>query len=197
MICDGIAVRWAQPLPSPVRQPVLGPRDRARCLGLSVDGQARLRQRRVLLADALGDLFGEAAPVADATTCPWCGGPHGAVAAHGAAVSVAGTDGMLVAAATPSELHPVLGIDIAPVTADPARLSELGALLGVPPEQALRRWTEVEAVLKADGRGLRFDPDKVVVQEGVARLDREPGSYQLAGIDGPDGYWITVAWPLT
>ena len=41
----------------------------------------------------------------------------------------------------------------------------------------VRRWTAVEAVLKADGRGLRLAPDAVRIDGRSARLDGR--SYRL------------------
>ncbi|WP_371029322.1 4'-phosphopantetheinyl transferase superfamily protein [Pseudoclavibacter sp. JSM 162008] len=50
------------------------------------------------------------------------------------------------------------------------------------PAHDLERWTAVEAVLKADGRGLRVDPSFVRLASGEGRADRE----EHARISGDD-----------
>ena len=43
----------------------------------------------------------------------------------------------------------------------------------------MRRWVRAEAVLKADGRGLRVDPGAVVVRGALARIGDEPTPYRI------------------
>lgn len=59
--------------------------------------------------------------------------------------------------------------------------------------ELLRHWTRVEAVLKADGRGLRVDPALVRVSgDSVARIGDDPLRYRLVDASvGP--LMITVA----
>ncbi|WP_233265438.1 4'-phosphopantetheinyl transferase family protein [Leifsonia sp. AG29] len=102
--------------------------------------------------------------------CPDCGLSHGRpVLAEGALmVHVALTHSAGSAYAVAATLP--VGIDAEPVDTAPDRLSAIEAMSpgrGDP----LRRWTAVEAVLKADGRGLRVDPARVDVRRSRARLD--------------------------
>uniref|UniRef100_UPI001F563CE8 chemotaxis protein CheY n=2 Tax=Microbacteriaceae TaxID=85023 RepID=UPI001F563CE8 len=123
--------------------------------------------------------------------CARCGGPHGAVQVSGApwraAVSYAG--GAAVAAIHPDRATR-FAVD-AEVLADPVRDQAGGAPGG------LLRWVRVEAVLKADGRGLRGDPDAVVIEETAAgwraRMPPEPTTYAGREVDGPPGILVAVA----
>ncbi|MCB0913005.1 MAG: hypothetical protein KDB60_15450, partial [Propionibacteriaceae bacterium] len=87
-----------------------------------------------------------------------------------------------------------LGVDVERVSADPVRSADLGRLLGVPPDAALQRWTGVEAVLKADGRGLRTDPGQVRFSPGSARLEGTPHAYRVERVPDASGFEISVAW---
>ena len=132
----------------------------------------------------------------DTAPCPRCGGEHGPVLVEGgpAIAGVAYAEGLVVAAAVSSRHALRLGVDVEAATADSVRDADLGRLLGVRPGRALRRWTEVEAVLKATGRGLRTDPDRVRVHAGTARIVDTAETYRLARVVGPAGYAISVAW---
>jgi 4'-phosphopantetheinyl transferase len=71
-------------------------------------------------------------------------------------------------------LGPVaVGIDAEPLAGDPSRFAAIREVCGrsaadvADGVEALRLWTTIEAVLKADGRGLDVDPRRVSV-EGIA-----------------------------
>lgn len=86
---------------------------------------------------------------------------------------------------------------------EPARIEDAAARVHSTADA--REWARVEAVLKADGRGLRVDPSRVTVQETedgwVARIvepDRRPsgaGRSEWRGwdLDGPAGVVLAVA----
>jgi len=91
--------------------------------------------------------------------CPVCGGPHGRPALAHAPVlaSVAYADPWTVVAVAPADHVDAIGID-----AEPAGASlDLAALFAPSEPPDLRGWTAIEAVLKADGRGLLLSPDQV------------------------------------
>ena len=169
--------------------------DVARAADLTPGRRQRFLAGRRLLRTMLTDRFPEARDWWITTAaCPHCGGRHGGVAVHGlpALVAVAHADELTVGAVAFVADLARLGVDAEPADADPAREADLARLLGVPAGMALRRWTQVEAVLKADGRGLRVDPAAVRVERGRASLDGV--GYRLAAVPGPPGHLISLAW---
>lgn len=155
--------------------------------GTDPDGRALLRA-----------LVAELAGVAEAgirivARCPDCGGDHGrpVVMAPDAAtdvrVSLAHAGGVTVAAAL---VGGAVGIDAEP---------RPHAADAVP---ALRRWTRIEAVLKADGRGLRVDPETVAFETvefesaGTLLVGSAPGDprhYELQEAHLGDDLIVSVA----
>lgn len=114
-------------------------------------------------ADALiRALAAELAPGSDlriVRRCPVCGGPHGRPVLPSAPVraSVAYAGPWTVVAVAGADDVTALGIDAEPAAAAP----DLAALFAPADPPDLRRWTQIEAVLKADGRGLLVPPDRV------------------------------------
>ena len=128
----------------------------------SVDGHDLLRE---LVAETTGL---DVATITITATCPDCGGTHGRPTILGRPdlhVSLARTPGFVVAGV--SAAGPI-GIDAELLAGSPERAAAVGALTGI---QSLRHWTRVEAVLKADGRGLRVDPALVRVDGEFATLE--------------------------
>jgi 4'-phosphopantetheinyl transferase len=137
-------------------------------------------------------------------SCPWCGSTtHGrpvVETAHvHASVSYAG-EWVLVAVGDAGRFGAV-GLD-----AEPRSRARGAALHGVitPGRRAsLRRWTGVEAVLKADGRGLSVDPARVRIARGargVVATISEPGAagsdsipYRVRRVRGPRGLVVSLA----
>lgn len=142
---------------------------------------------RALLPRAVAEmLWVDVTTVSVTRTCPDCGGDHGRpeVRVRGAhAWASLSRGGSLVAVAV-STAGPV-GVDLAAVATvgshplDAFGIEELGAIRNSPDGAGLmtRLWTAKEAILKADGRGLRCDPRDL----------------ELRG--GPAGSTVLVGWP--
>ena len=147
---------------------------------------------RLLLRNLLADLAGSAPNevVLDAT-CPDCGAQHGRVTVPNTGFHVSISHSAEVAVVAVAEVP--IGID---VESDPSpeALAAIGTVAG---EASMTRWTRVEAVLKADGRGLRVDPKHVYFDEDIAWIDDAPKRYRLTAVDlGADealGIQVTVA----
>ncbi|WP_206446567.1 4'-phosphopantetheinyl transferase family protein [Agrococcus sp. KRD186] len=167
------------------------------------DAVARVvRGGRVEARDALRALVGVLAGVDEASVvvvqrCPDCGGPHGRPvvmappAARDVGVSLAHAGEQHVVAAVRGRR---IGVDAERADAPPERLAALGELLGEHPDP-LRRWTQVEAALKADGRGLRVEPGAVHVDDASATA-RVPGSdrvYDLHAVELGDRLIVSLA----
>ena len=143
---------------------------------------------RLLLRTLVAELAGSTPSgiVLDAT-CPDCGKQHGRVTAPGTPFHVSishAADVVVVAAAD----EPI-GIDL---EAEPTP-EALAAIAAVAGEASITRWTRVEAVLKADGRGLRVDPQRVVFEGDLAWIDDGPERYQLSEADLAPGIHATIA----
>lgn len=138
--------------------------------------------------------------------CRDCGGPHGPVRVEGYRVSVSHSGGVTAVAVVSDEDARVMGIegiglDIEIATADLEKATTIRVLLAEPDlsdEQSFRRWTEIEAVLKADGRGLRVSPNAVRIAdvEGgrVARIADRPGVvFEVLTVDVGPGFTAALA----
>jgi 4'-phosphopantetheinyl transferase len=111
-----------------------------------------------------------------------------------AAVSVSYLPGWTVVAVTRE--YGRIGVDAVP--ADAAGLERV-----LPGETDARDWARVEAVLKADGRGLAVDPAQVVVEESadgwrawiVEHPDDRNSTAEWRGwdLDGPEGVVAALA----
>ncbi|WP_298873457.1 hypothetical protein [uncultured Microbacterium sp.] len=151
--------------------------------------------RRAVSRRLLAQLVPEARFV---SRCPTCGGDHGRVHVEGAdaAVSVSYAPGWAVVAMTRERTR--LGVDTAPGGARGLeRVLADATATGID-------WARVEAVLKADGRGLAVDPARVEVSgpgspwNAVIRPqtpDDAPSSIVWRGwdLDAPDGLVAAVA----
>lgn len=129
------------------------------------------------------------------STCAVCGGPHGVPRAVHAPVhlSIAHADRLVIAAAIPSGAAGALGVDIEATDAPDAPRTDLTALFAPAPPPTLRGWTRIEAVLKADGRGLRIAPGTVRF-DGADTAVLEGRSFELSDVPGlPPGYVASVA----
>lgn len=163
---------------------------------MTLPDEVRVAWRRVPAPSdrraASRELLGEMLPGATfLSRCPRCGGEHGRIRVSGvdAAVSVSYAGGWAVVAMAGGERR--LGVDA--VAAGAAGLERV-----LPDSSDARDWARVEAVLKADGRGLRVDPRSVEVIDADragtwhARIDGGP---EWLGWDtsGPPGLVVAVA----
>jgi len=148
---------------------------------------------RMLLRQLVAELAGvDAAAVGFDSACEDCGLPHGKprvsapAAARGIHVSVTHACELVVVAASAG--HPI-GVDAEPAGASAERIAAIEDVAG-PSSDAILHWTRVEAVLKADGRGLRVDPRTVRVDGNGATL--EGATYRLSTVQ-VDGFVVSVA----
>ena len=195
------SVAWAATSPGPVRTlPRLNdltPQDQARAAGFGVDRRREFVVGRSLVSGLLAGLFPEASGWSVGTgACARCGQRHGAVEVTGvpAVASVSYARGIVVAAVAPSPPAGTVGVDVELDAADTTRTRDLERLLGRSRQPVLLRWTRVEAVLKADGRGLLVEPRAVRVRGTHASIAGATARYELAEVAGPPGYVISLAW---
>jgi 4'-phosphopantetheinyl transferase len=152
-----------------------------------------------LLLTRLAARLAPGAPIAIASVCPVCGEDHGPPRALGAplALSVGYSGDLVVVGVAPSSAARSIGVDLEP----DAPLAGLDRLFpdGAPDAAG---WTRIEAVLKADGRGLRVAPDEL-------RIGTEPGRVlpharqalvpsraepvEVTTVPGPAGHVLSVA----
>ncbi len=168
------------PLLRSATAPLLGER-RSRALDLLTPAERsrfaadphpeRFLTGRMLLRELVADLTGaDPASITVTAACPDCGREHGRPRVDGAFVSLSHTGDLVVAAGSPTA--PV-GVDVERRDAAAAGRADerLAAIRLVAAGEGLEHWTRVEAVLKADGRGLRVDPAAVVIRGDRASLD--------------------------
>ena len=110
--------------------------------------------------------------------CPDCGEQHGrpmVLGLQGTHVSLTHASGLAVAVAS----NVPVGIDAEPRTVPQERIDAIRVVTRLRAGDALRHWVRVEAVLKADGRGLRVDPADVRVRGRTADLRGSSQRYRL------------------
>ncbi len=178
--------------------------------GVRVAWQAIPRERgRRDVADALvARLAGsDGDPVTVGRRCERCGASsHGRPLVIGAPVhaSISYAGDLVVAAVADACRVLALGIDAERVSR--VRRGDLRGVITPGHRTSLRRWTRVEAVLKADGRGLSIEPERVRIERSVrgvhgsiagegtgtaaGALDIRP---RLLRVRGPRGVVISLA----
>lgn len=161
----------------------------------SIHGEASAAGRR-LLTEAIA-AAGEPGAVVT-SHCDTCGGDdHGrpVVASGRTVVSVAYAAGLVMVAAAPAEAASAIGIDVE--TDRAGALDDLAALFAPHPAPDVRRWTQLEAALKADGRGIRVSPERVVIAQRAGRAFAEvpgrEGLIELFDAPAPRGYRASLA----
>ena len=174
----------------------------------SAEAADRFLVGRMLLRELSAETLGT--PIESITVlaeCPSCGGPHGrpSISVAGATAlhaTLSHTTGLVVAAILPPTSGSAIGIDVEAVAGagsgsdsdSDERLSAIEALVprtadwrrgvlgGRGIRSGLRAWTRVEAVLKADGRGLRVDPSAVALRPANGGL--------AASVDGSETRYV-------
>ena len=171
----------------------LSPLERAR-YDSAVAGRDAFLAGRLVLRSLAGELLDLPPAAVDlVAVCPDCGGPHGRPAIPGSALrlSLSRGAGVVVAAAS---WGAEVGVDVEPIDVSPERLAAIGSVTG---EASVLHWTRVEAVLKADGRGLRVDPARVSLVEIDGRLEGRVADssarYGMSGVELVPGLLVSVA----
>ena len=184
-IGGGVRLAWAHPadFDRARARRLLGAAERVRAAATErADQRDRFLLGRLLVRDLAADAGGIRPEEVNVTaTCEHCGREHSrprvswpAAAGPPPSVSLASCDGLVVAALAPAAVP--VGVDVERSRATTSRTAEAerrGAvtdLVGGSRRTAIRRWVRAEAVLKADGRGLRVEPAAVVVADGRAHL---------------------------
>lgn len=139
---------------------------------------------RLLLRRLASELTGvEPGAVDLVAVCPDCGGPHGRPVIPGSALHLSLSHSPVAVVAAASWDAPV-GVDLEPLEQSAAALSAIRSLAG---EASVSRWTRMEAVLKADGRGLRVDPALVSFDGDIATITGSPTRYRVEDVQlAPD-----------
>lgn len=197
---DDTWLRWVTPALLADREDwaleLLSPTERARFdATASAPARERLLWGRMLLRELVAELAGvQPSGVGIEARCADCGGPHGRPVVTGPndraramMTSVSACAGAVVVAVS---AHRAIGVDVEPRAGGTQRLQAIRHLTGASADP-LRHWTRVEAVLKADGRGLRVEPGRVQVHDGQAEL--EGVRYRLAEPPIDPGLVVSVA----
>jgi len=194
---EPVTLRWELPGLSTVgRQRALGMltvAEHTRLASMPVPQQDSFLQGRMLLRTLAAELTGVAAELIVITAvCPDCGAEHGQPMVAGSRLHVALTRcaAALVAVAS---WNGAVGVDAEPMAGGEDRLDAIDALTGI---RSLQHWTAVEAVLKADGRGLRVDPREVLLEGGTGRIRHDDERYAVTTPDLDSSFAVAVARQL-
>lgn len=139
-------------------------------------------------------LAAEFAPGADLRIeqrCPLCGGPHGRPQLPHAPVlaSVAYADPWVVVAVVGTQHAAAIGIDAEPDGTAP----DFSALFAPRDPPDLRGWTAIEAVLKADGRGVMVAPDQVTFSPDGTEAVLIGAEYRILPVPADPALIVTLA----
>lgn len=173
---------------------LLNAADRARLESGSESMRIRFRAGRTALLTAAARFTGvEPRTLTIDATCPDCGRSHGRPRVVGAPAPVhislthAGGRAIAVASAVP------VGVDAE--TRAALRAQRAGVRLVAPASgaESLRHWTRVEAVVKADGRGLRIDPRSVFVTARRGAVTDSSARYRIGALRPVRGLVVSIA----
>ena len=134
---------------------------------------------RALAAETVG---ADPDDVTDRARCATCGGPHGRPVLGGSRA----LDGLHASVAHAGDAVVVAVSADGPIGIDAEQRDR-----EAPPGFALAEWVRIEAVLKADGRGLLVDPSLVRVEGDatgiIAWIAGESARYRVVDVElGPD-----------
>jgi 4'-phosphopantetheinyl transferase len=155
--------------------------------------------RREVAWDLLRTLLPHPAPTIT-NACHRCGEPHGRVRVEesGLRASVTYAGGYAIVCVAPGTEAAAVGVDAESLRNAPRDAAGLAGIVKPGAIASLRDWTRIEAVLKADGRGLRVDPALVSLAErgtewsaSVAGSARE---FIGADVTAPPGIILSVAF---
>lgn len=201
---QGATIAWARVEDAPdLREAGLaemGERQLARLRQLSGDRAAGFLAGRALIRKLVVRLGGVPEVLLD-SACARCGSDHAAPRTPGFTLSVSHAADLVVVAVAPGA--GTLGVDIEQDAAA-ERTSDLGRLFPSSAAPDLAGWTRIEAVIKADGRGIGIDPREVllepepeVAQSGPpvwsASVPGNATRFQVATLRGPAGHVLSVA----
>ena len=173
----------------------LGTADRARLAGLDDAGRPRfLAGRKAVLAAVARLLGGPLHGITVDALCAACGLPHGRPVVSGAAVALHVSVGHAAGSAFAVASRVPIGIDAESRGTPQGRVDAISAVTGYRGPDPLSRWTATEAILKADGRGLRVDPRDVLVGRGHGQVLDRAVRYRLHRHRDLAGCVVTVAW---
>ena len=172
--------------------------DRKRLASESEVGRMKFLTGRAALLTAASRFTGsELRRLSIYATCPDCGRSHGRPRIIGAQspihVSLTHVEGHAIAVAS---AVPV-GVDAETRTTLRAQRTAVRLVTSVSQSGGIRRgirhWTRVEAILKADGRGLRIDPRGVIVTGRRGAIRDSPVRYRLGALHPVRGFVVSVA----
>ncbi|MFC5502682.1 4'-phosphopantetheinyl transferase family protein [Lysinimonas soli] len=179
---DGIAIRFDRrtPFDPGAARAALSDDELVRYESLPAASGGSFLAGRLLLRTLAGEQLGVTPREVPLTAvCLDCGGPHGKPVILGTELRVSLSRcsvGVVAVTAWGREI----GVDLEPVRGRPGRLSAIRTITGA---DGLEHWTRVEAVLKADGRGLRVDPREVTISESgserYAVVSGSPSRYRI------------------
>jgi 4'-phosphopantetheinyl transferase len=183
---DGYALGWAFVSKgddaNPPNLDILTPAERARFARSTPDLARRFLGGRDLLRRLVAESTGvPVRSVVISARCPDCGAEHGRPVVAGPIEARYLTVSLTYAAGTAFAVASHdrgIGVDAEPLDTSDSRIDAITTLTGATRSEALLHWTRVEAVLKADGRGLRLDPSVVSIHltDGTAWASVEDSS---------------------
>ncbi|MEV8251705.1 4-phosphopantetheinyl transferase [Microbacterium sp. NPDC076768] len=199
----GVTIAWARP--DDLRDfgeadlAALGASQLDRYRQLSGHRSAGFLAGRALIRDLVWQVRGHGAVTID-SQCMRCGDAHAAPRVQGVAVSVSHADDLVVVAVSTEAT--AVGVDVEADSAAP-RIADLAPMFAQGGLPDLAGWTRIEAVVKADGRGIEVEPSTVqfsldppgVADDAtwMARLPGSPATLRVVTLAGPSGYTLSVA----
>lgn len=187
-------VAYSRASAAPAEAPWLSVDERERASRLAGVRRARFIEGRRILRELIAELAPGTDPAAEAR-CARCGSAdHGAPRAVAAliVVSLSYSGDLVAAAAAPSAAVASLGIDVEAGGPDDV-LGDLAELFAPADPPTRRRWTAIEAAVKADGRGLNVPPESVAVTAERAVVPGRPAPLELRDAGAPAGFTATLA----